>query len=105
MGRYWALKSPSKPTYLVRCERTVTAGGSGPNMHQCVCKWWDSKKGFGFIIPNGGGDDIFCHVTAVQLAGYDNLLSSDVVSFDLAPGRNGKQMAANVQIISEARSA
>jgi CspA family cold shock protein len=58
-------------------------------MHQCICKWWDSKKGFGFIIPNGGGDDIFCHVTAIQLAGYDNLLSGDVVSFDLAPDRNG----------------
>jgi cold shock protein len=59
-------------------------------------KWFNVQKGFGFILPDGGGKDVFVHVTAVQAAGLNGLDEGQKVSFDVATER-GKQAAANLR--------
>jgi len=60
-------------------------------------KWFNQTKGYGFIAPeNGGGGDIFVHITAVQQAGMSTLNEGQKVKYDLIPGRNGKLSAGNL---------
>lgn len=68
---------------------------------QGTVKWFDSKKGFGFIEPDGNGKrdkDIFVHYTGIQGDGYRQLSEGDRVEFDVTEGRKGKQ-AENVKVI------
>ncbi|MCK5276606.1 MAG: cold-shock protein, partial [Alphaproteobacteria bacterium] len=53
-------------------------------------KWFNATKGFGFIEPEEGGNDIFVHISAVQNAGMDSLNEGQKVSYELEQGRNGK---------------
>ena len=50
-------------------------------------KWFDPKKGYGFIIPDDGGRDLFVHITAVQKAGYTDLVQGVRVSYEIRPDR------------------
>ena len=59
-------------------------------------KWFDPRKGFGFIQPDDGGRDVFVHVTAVQAAGLRGLDEGQKVSFEVVTER-GKQAAANLR--------
>jgi cold shock protein len=59
-------------------------------------KWFNAQKGFGFIQPDGGGKDVFVHVTAVQAAGLDALDEGQKVSYEVVTER-GKQAAANLK--------
>ncbi len=61
-------------------------------------KWFNATKGFGFIAPDGGGKDVFVHVSAVQNAGLRSLNEGQKVSFDLATGRDGRASAENLVI-------
>ncbi|MCW5770206.1 MAG: cold-shock protein [Rhodospirillaceae bacterium] len=54
-------------------------------------KWFNATKGFGFIAPDGGGKDVFVHVTAVQRAGLQSLSEGQRVSFDIVDDRKGKK--------------
>jgi len=56
-----------------------------------VVKWFNATKGFGFIAPDGGGKDVFVHVTAVQRAGLQALNEGQRVSFDVVDDRKGKK--------------
>ena len=58
-------------------------------------KWCNSSKGFGFITPDGGGEDVFAHFSAIQAQGFKTLAESQKVSFDVTSGPKGKQ-AANI---------
>ena len=58
-------------------------------------KWFIANKGFGFIEPDDGENDVFVHVTAVQESGLGNLDEGDRVTFDLTENR-GKMAAANL---------
>jgi cold shock protein len=60
-------------------------------------KWFNQAKGFGFILPDGGGPDVFVHVSALIKAGVQTLGEGQRVSFDLAQDR-GKTMAAELQL-------
>lgn len=62
-------------------------------------KWFDSIKGFGFIQPEDGSQDAFVHISAVERAGLTTLNEGQKVSFDLVPGRNGKQAADNITTV------
>ena len=53
-------------------------------------KWFNPTKGYGFIKPEGGGTDVFVHISAVEKAGYTNLVEGARVSYELATGRSGK---------------
>ena len=67
-------------------------------MTQGKIKWFDSKKGYGFITPDDGSRDAFLHVSALQKAGIDSLEEGEVVTYELAEER-GKQSATDIQKI------
>jgi len=60
-------------------------------------KWFNQAKGFGFILPDGGGADVFVHISALTKAGVQSLGEGQRVSFDLAQDR-GKTMASEIQL-------
>lgn len=62
-------------------------------------KWFNDAKGFGFITPDEGGEDLFAHFSAIQANGYKSLAENQRVQFDVTVGPKGKQ-AANIQPIS-----
>ena len=59
-------------------------------------KWFNDSKGFGFVTPDDGGDDLFTHFSAIVEAGYKSLKEGQRVSFDVTDGAKGKQ-ASNIQ--------
>ena len=59
-------------------------------------KWFNATKGFGFIVPQDGGKDVFVHITAVQKAGLTGLNENQKVSYDVVTER-GKAAAANLK--------
>lgn len=59
-------------------------------------KWFNATKGFGFIMPQDGGKDVFVHITAVQAAGLKGLNEGQKVSYDLVSER-GKTAASNLK--------
>lgn len=59
-------------------------------------KWFNATKGFGFIVPQDGGKDVFVHITAVQKAGLTGLNEKQKVSYDVVTER-GKAAAANLK--------
>ena len=61
-------------------------------------KWFNPAKGFGFIEPDGGGEDAFVHISAVEQAGLSTLQEGQKVNFEFQPGRNGKSSAENLSI-------
>ena len=62
-----------------------------------IVKWFNATKGYGFIAPDGGGKDVFVHISAVEKAGFSSLVDGAKVSFDVVPNR-GKESAENLKI-------
>ncbi len=58
-------------------------------------KWFNESKGFGFIAPSDGGDDVFVHFSAIQGNGFRTLAEGQAVTFDVTDGPKGLQ-ASNV---------
>ena len=63
-------------------------------------KWFNAQKGYGFIEQDGGGKDVFVHISAVERSGIDELRDGQKVSFDLENDpKSGKQSAANLRAV------
>jgi cold shock protein len=60
-------------------------------------KWFNDGKGFGFITPDGGGEDLFAHFSAINMAGFKTLKEGQKVSFEITEGNKGKKQASNIQ--------
>ena len=60
-------------------------------------KWFNSTKGYGFIQPDGGGKDVFVHISAVERAGFSSLAEGAKVSYEIVSDR-GKESAGNLRL-------
>ncbi len=65
-------------------------------MQTGTVKWFNDTKGFGFITPDGGGEDLFAHFSEIKTSGFKSLKENQRVSFEVTTGPKGKQ-AANIQ--------
>lgn len=61
-------------------------------------KWFNDAKGFGFIKPDDGGEDLFAHFSAINMGGFKSLKEGQKVSFEIVDGQKGKQ-AGNIQTV------
>jgi CspA family cold shock protein len=68
-------------------------------MPQGTVKWFNVKKGCGFIQPDDGWKDVFVHISAVERAGLSELNEGQKVSFELERGQQGKMSAVNLQTL------
>ncbi|WP_179379167.1 cold-shock protein [Jannaschia marina] len=61
-------------------------------------KWFNETKGYGFIAPEGATKDVFVHISAVERSGLTGLAENQKVTFDIEPGRDGREMAVNIAL-------
>jgi CspA family cold shock protein len=74
------------PGFLAREKRMATG----------TVKWFNDAKGYGFITPDDGSEDLFAHFSAIQMNGFKTLKEGQKVSFEVTQGPKGKQ-ASNIQ--------
>ena len=67
-------------------------------------KFFNENKGYGFIAPDGGGNDAFVHISAVERSGMHTLRQDQRVSYDLQEDRRGKMAAVNLKAAEDAPS-
>ena len=72
------------------------ASGEDESMATGTVKWFNDSKGYGFITPDDGGEDLFAHFSAIQMNGFKSLKEGQKVQFDVVSGPKGKQ-ASNIQ--------
>ncbi len=61
-------------------------------------KWFNTTKGYGFIAPDGGGKDVFVHISAVERSGLTGLADNQKVTYELQAGRDGRESAVDLSI-------
>jgi len=66
-------------------------------------KWFNDAKGFGFIEPEGGGEDVFAHFSAIQMEGFRTLKQGSKVNYELVQGPKG-QLAQNIRPVETGSS-
>ena len=66
-------------------------------MHSGTVKWFNPRRGFGFIQPDDGSKDVFVHLSAVEQSELDQVVEGQKVQYDLEEGRQGKVAAANLR--------
>jgi CspA family cold shock protein len=68
-------------------------------MQTGIVKWFNAQKGFGFIQPDSGGNDVFVHVSAVERAGLRDLAEGQKISYEIvADSRSGKSSADRLEV-------
>lgn len=67
-------------------------------MAKGMVKWFNADKGYGFIEPEGGGKDIFVHISQVQASGLQTLENNQPIEFEMVDGVDGRQMAGNLSL-------
>ncbi|MCL6285712.1 cold-shock protein [Ruegeria sp. 2012CJ41-6] len=67
-------------------------------MPKGTVKWFNTTKGFGFIAPDDGGNDVFVHISAVERAGLTGLADNQKVNYELRAGRDGRESADDITL-------
>ncbi|PSL20134.1 cold-shock protein [Shimia abyssi] len=62
-------------------------------------KWFNTTKGYGFIAPDDGGNDIFVHISAVERSGLTGLADNQKVKYELRAGRDGRESAVDIEAV------
>jgi CspA family cold shock protein len=88
--RFFAVMSSALAVMLCSTPREEFSMATG------IVKWFSDAKGFGFITPDDGGEDVFAHFSAIQAGGFKTLKEGQKVSFEMTQGPKGKQ-ASNIQ--------
>ncbi len=65
-----------------------------------IVKWFNNAKGFGFVSPDAGGDDVFAHFSAIEMDGYKSLKQGQKVVFEITQGPKGLY-AQNIRLAAE----
>lgn len=68
-------------------------------MQTGTVKWFNPTKGYGFIAPDDGGQDVFLHISAVERAGMSSVNEGQKLQFELEKGRSGKTAAVNIKAV------
>ena len=66
-------------------------------MSSGTVKWFNGQKGYGFIQPDEGGNDVFVHISAVERAGLTGLREGQKITYEIEKGRNGKSAAVDLK--------
>ena len=66
-------------------------------------KWFNNAKGYGFILPDDGGEDLFAHYSSIEMEGYKTLKAGQMVTFEVIEGAKGLH-ATNIQLPSKLSS-
>jgi len=88
-------KAPARELYAGLYARQKEAR----NMPNGTVKWFNTTKGYGFIAPDDGGNDVFVHISAVERSGLTGLTDNQKISYDLSEGRDGREMAGDLQLL------
>ncbi|WP_457645244.1 cold-shock protein [Profundibacter sp.] len=64
-----------------------------------IVKWFNTTKGFGFIAPDDGGNDVFVHISAVEAAGMTGLADNQKISYEMVEGRDGRSSAGELKLL------
>jgi cold shock protein len=62
-------------------------------------KFFNTDRGFGFVVPDDGGPDVFVHVHDIEVAGINTLVRGQVLVYNTAPARNGRLKAVNLRLL------
>ena len=68
-------------------------------MNTGTVKWYNSSRGYGFIHPDAGGQDVFLHASAVEQAGLNTPQEGQKIGYELEPDRSGKMCACALQAV------
>ena len=66
-------------------------------------KFFNTDRGFGFILPDDGGPDVFVHVHEVETAGMNTLVAGQLLAYDIGPARDGRSKAVNLRLLNPER--
>ena len=80
------------------CHATPSTLMRRRHVAQGAVKWFNPTKGYGFVQPDGGGKDVFIHISAVERAGLSTLNEGQKIAFDVVANR-GKESAENIKVL------
>jgi CspA family cold shock protein len=98
VGEALAIRDKSLSALLSRvCKAIVERQQRRSRMSRGTVKWFNSQKGYGFIQPQGGGKDVFVHISAVEKTGFSSLNEGQVVEYGEVANK-GKTSAENLKV-------